>query len=172
MLCRSSVMPCENRKEAHRHLHKNTNIGTHTTCPLRHSCKGATANVLPHVCTHVSGQVVTRTWPVWHTEGKEESYMIGASIAACRSWHNEFNTIGSIWQPCQHLAASAWEIHTRMPIPTQAWVSQTLPGASLHLAKAWLWQTQHLMVGYWCPRRNSNTDTIPISYSTHSTTMS
>lgn len=78
-------MGCESRqevhtlKEEHKRRHKQT-------CTLRHSCTDAIVNVLPHARTAVSGESSDKNVAsVPHSGQGRESYMIGASMAACRS---------------------------------------------------------------------------------------
>lgn len=139
-----TLLEAERKNTLVQKKNKKTKVGIQKNMHTRAQLQRPNYKRPPHVSGASSDKNVAS---VPHWEQGRESYMIGASIAACRSWHNEFNAIGLIWQPCQHLTASAWKTHTHT-LSTQAWVSQTLPGASLHLAKAWLWQTQHLMVGY------------------------
>ena len=111
---RDALWEQEGSTRAHVHTIKKKHKRRHT---YKHAHSGTAAKVQLHHHLHVSGASSDKnvtSVPHWGQGG--ESYMIGASIAACRSWHNEFNAIGLIWHPCQHLAASAWETHacTRM----------------------------------------------------------
>lgn len=107
-------------QEGSTHTHTKTQDYTHTHAYMhtqaqlqRRNCE---CKVLPQACMHMlgaSGDKKAANVPHWGQE--RESYMIGPSIAACRSWHNEFNAIGLwfIWQLCQHLTASAGkDMHT------------------------------------------------------------